>query len=78
MLFAFCLQVLAFDVKAQSRKNEVSGDVYDAKQDDQRDFTPKSKIAPDLEEEVSNAYHGLRRDGMQQVIIQLKPAMETQ
>ncbi len=76
MLFAFCMQMLAFDVNAQSRKGEKSADVHNTKQDDQKDFTPKRKIAPDLEEMTEEVFQGMRSNEMQKVIIQLKP--ETQ
>ena len=72
MLFAFCLQMLAFDVRAQSRKAERSVEVYDVKEDIQTDFSPKRKIAPDLEEKTEEVFHKMRSDEVQRVIIQLK------
>ena len=70
LLFAFCFQMVAFNVKAQTFKSEESQDTV--KTDEQVDFTPKSKISPDLEEKTDELFNGLRGDEVQKVIIQLQ------
>ena len=73
ILFALAVQMFSFSVLAQSLKNEKSEEVsQETKLDEQADFTPKSKIAPDLEEKTDELFNGLRGDEVQKVIIQLK------
>ena len=66
LLFAFCFQMVAFNVKAQLSKSET------APKDETADFAPQSKIAPDLQEKTNELMNGVRNDELQKVIIQLK------
>ena len=71
-LLAMSVQMFSFSIFAQSLKNEMSQEVIKTNQDEQADLTPKSKIAPDLEEKSGELSNGLRADEPQKVIIQLK------
>ena len=71
-LLAMSIQLFSFSIFAQSLRNEKSEEVIKTNQDEQADLTPKSKIAPDLEEKSNELFYGLRGDEIQKVIIQLK------
>lgn len=67
------LQMLSLGVAAQLRgADKKSSDKVENEQVVKEDDSPKSKISPDLEETADEAFHGMRSDTMQKVIIQLR------
>ena len=73
LLVVMTLQMLSFVVAAQRRNSDSkSPEISITKQEVQEDFSPKSKLAPDLEEKAGDVYQGMRSDETQRVIIQLK------
>lgn len=73
VMFAFVAQSLAIGTVGQIRGGERKIEVGKAlKPDESQDLAPKKKIAPDLEEKADEAFHGMRSDRTEKVIIQLK------
>ena len=73
LLLVLAMQMLSFGVAAQLRNSDSkTSAISKVKQEEAEDFSPKRKIAPDLEEKTEEAFHGIRADEIQKVIIQLK------
>lgn len=73
LLFALSIQVFSIGAAAQVRgvdKMSMPVDESTSKSKDDEPF--KNKISPDLEEKADEAFNGMRSDGLQRVIIQLK------
>ncbi len=70
VLFALSVQMVSFTVFGQAARFDRTDSTE--KQTDQMDEIRQSKIAPDLEEPANEAFHNMRPDGMQRVIIQMK------